>query len=106
MRAEGDVLRTKKGPVIDTAIVAGVLAAKQTHHLIPFCHPIPLEDCAITVDWNETRELVIECTVRAVHKTGGGDGGADGRRRRRLDRLRHVQVAVSRHPHSRPWADS
>ena len=70
LRAEGDVLRTKKGPVIDTAIVAGVLAAKQTHHLIPFCHPIPLEDCAITVDWNEARELVIECTVRAVHKTG------------------------------------
>ena len=62
--------RTKKGPVVDTAIVAGVLAAKQTHHLIPFCHPIPLEDCAIEVDWNEAGELVIDCSVRATHKTG------------------------------------
>lgn len=67
---EGDPLQTKKGPVVDTAIVAGVLAAKQTHHLIPFCHPIPLEDCSIEVDWNEAGELVIDCKVRATHKTG------------------------------------
>ena len=68
--SKGDPLQTKKGPVVDTAIVAGVLAAKQTHNLIPFCHPIPLEDCTIEVDWNEARELVIECSVRATHKTG------------------------------------
>ena len=68
--SEGDPLQTKKGPVVDTAIVAGVLAAKQTHNLIPFCHPIPLEDCTIEVDWNEARELVIDCSVRATHKTG------------------------------------
>lgn len=68
--SEGDPLRTKKGPVVDTAIVAGVLAAKRTHHLIPFCHPIPLEDCSIEVDWNEAGELVIDCSVRATHKTG------------------------------------
>lgn len=67
---EEDPLQTKKGPVVDTAIVAGVLAAKQTHHLIPFCHPIPLEDCSIEVDWNEAGELVIDCKVRATHKTG------------------------------------
>ena len=67
---EGDPLQTKKGPVVDTAIVAGVLAAKRTHHLIPFCHPIPLEDCSIEVDWNEAGELVIDCSVRATHKTG------------------------------------
>lgn len=67
---EEDPLETKKGPVVDTAIVAGVLAAKQTHHLIPFCHPIPLEDCSIEVDWNEAGELVIDCKVRATHKTG------------------------------------
>ncbi len=70
LSAEGDPLQTRKGPVIDTAIVAGVQAAKQTHHLIPFCHPIPMEDCTIAVDWNEARELVIECSVRATHKTG------------------------------------
>ena len=70
MKSQGDVLQTKKGPVIDTAIVAGVMAAKRTHELIPFCHPIPLEDCAITIDWNAERELVIQCSVRATHKTG------------------------------------
>ena len=68
--SEGDPLQTKKGPVVDTAIVAGVMAAKQTHHLIPFCHPIPLEDCSIEVDWNDAGELVIDCSVRATHKTG------------------------------------
>lgn len=70
LKAKGDVLRTKKGPVVDTAIVAGVMAAKRTHELIPFCHPIPLEDCSITIEWDEERDLVIHCSVRATHKTG------------------------------------
>ena len=63
-------LRTKKGPVFDTAIIAGVMAAKRTHELIPFCHPIPLEDCKISVEWGGANEVVIECSVRATHKTG------------------------------------
>jgi cyclic pyranopterin phosphate synthase len=66
----GETLRTKKGPVFDTAIVAGVMAAKRTHELIPFCHPIPLEDCNITIEWGAEGEIVIECAVRATHKTG------------------------------------
>ena len=66
----GTELRTKKGPVFDTAIVAGVMAAKRTAELIPFCHPIALEDCQIRVDWGEPGEIVIECAVRATHKTG------------------------------------
>ena len=41
--------RTKKGPVFDTAIVAGVLAAKRTSELIPFCHPLALEQCRIDI---------------------------------------------------------
>ncbi len=68
-RAAGQ-LTTKKGPVIDTAIVAGVMAAKRTHELIPFCHPIPLDDCQIKIEWAGERELVIDCAVRATHKTG------------------------------------
>ena len=68
--ASGETLRTKKGPVFDTAIVAGVMAAKRTHDLIPFCHPIPLEDCHISIDWGDGGEVVIECSVRATHKTG------------------------------------
>jgi cyclic pyranopterin phosphate synthase len=66
----GEALRTKKGPVFDTAIIAGVMAAKRTHDLIPFCHPIPLEDCKIVIDWGQGNEVVIECSVRATHKTG------------------------------------
>jgi len=66
----GETLRTKKGPVFDTAIVAGVMAAKRTHELIPFCHPIPLENCKISIDWGSKNEVVIDCAVRATHKTG------------------------------------
>ncbi|MGI9257767.1 MAG: cyclic pyranopterin monophosphate synthase MoaC [Gammaproteobacteria bacterium] len=66
----GETLRTKKGPVFDTAIVAGVMAVKRTHELIPFCHPIPLEDCSLSVEWGAKGEVVIECAVRATHKTG------------------------------------
>ena len=40
--ANGEI-HTKKGPVIDTAIVAGTMAAKKTHELIPFCHPLGLD---------------------------------------------------------------
>ena len=63
-------LRTKKGPVFDTAIVAGVMAAKRTHELIPFCHPLPLDGCDIRIDWGASGEVEIECSVRATHKTG------------------------------------
>ena len=66
----GEALRTKKGPVFDTAIIAGVMAAKRTHDLIPFCHPLPLEDCKIDIAWGAPNEVVIECSVRATHKTG------------------------------------
>ncbi len=66
----GEALRTKKGPVFDTAIIAGVMAVKRTHELIPFCHPIPLENCVISVEWGSPGEVEIECAVRATHKTG------------------------------------
>jgi cyclic pyranopterin phosphate synthase len=68
--ASGQELRTKKGPVIDTAIIAGVMAAKRTHELIPFCHALPLDDCHISIEWGEQRQLVIDCSVRASYKTG------------------------------------
>jgi cyclic pyranopterin phosphate synthase len=68
--ARDQELRTKKGPVFDTAIVAGVMAVKRTHELIPFCHPLPIEGVKLNVDWGEAGEVVIECMVRATHKTG------------------------------------
>src|SRR5258708_36497048 len=62
-------LRPPKGPVFDTAIVAGVMGAKRTHELIPFCHPLGLENCRITIDLDGDT-AVIRCTVSVHHKTG------------------------------------
>jgi cyclic pyranopterin phosphate synthase len=62
--------RTKKGPVFDTAIIAGVLAAKRTYELIPFCHPVPLDNCTIEIEAQESGTIVIRCRVSVHHKTG------------------------------------
>jgi cyclic pyranopterin phosphate synthase len=62
-------LRSKKGPIFDTAIIAGVMGAKRTHELIPFCHPLAIENCRITIDL-EGDVAVIRCTVSVHHKTG------------------------------------
>src|SRR5580658_7817927 len=62
-------LNSPKGPVFDTAIVAGVLGAKRTHELIPFCHPLGLESCRIVIDL-EGDAALIRCTVSVHHKTG------------------------------------
>ncbi len=62
-------LRSPKGPIFDTAIVAGVMGAKRTHELIPFCHPLGLENCRITIVLDGDTAL-IECTVSVHHKTG------------------------------------
>ena len=53
--------RSPKGPVFDTAIVAGVMGAKRTHELIPFCHPLGLENCRIHIEL-EGDTAVIRCT--------------------------------------------
>jgi cyclic pyranopterin phosphate synthase len=63
-------MRSKKGPVIDTAIVAGTMAAKRTHELIPFCHPLAIERCRIEADFASATELAIRCEVAVTHKTG------------------------------------
>jgi cyclic pyranopterin phosphate synthase len=67
LRASG--LRSPKGPVFDTAIVAGVMGAKRTHELIPFCHPLGIENCHIAIDL-EGDTAIIRCTVTVHHKTG------------------------------------
>ena len=50
---------TRKGPVFHTAIVAGVMAAKRTHELIPFCHPLAIERCKITIDEARAGRILI-----------------------------------------------
>ncbi len=66
---DGQEIATKKGPVFATAIIAGVMAAKKTHELIPFCHPLGLENCKITIAVDGD-QAVIDCTCRVHHKTG------------------------------------
>jgi cyclic pyranopterin phosphate synthase len=62
--------RTKKGPVFDTAIVAGVMAAKRTHEIIPFCHPLALERCTVEIASGTGGRIRIVCNVAVHHKTG------------------------------------
>jgi cyclic pyranopterin phosphate synthase len=68
LRAAGH--RTSKGPVFDTAIVAGVQAAKRTHELIPFCHPLGLENCQVQIEHRQAQEIVVRCEVSVHHRTG------------------------------------
>lgn len=66
---DGDI-KGKKGPVFQTAILAGIMAAKKTSDLIPLCHPIGLEDCQIHIELNEDNIIQIDCTTTVTHKTG------------------------------------
>ncbi len=60
-----------KGDVLAVAQIAGVMAAKRTHELIPMCHPLLLTGIAVTLTPNEARSCVeIEATVRTTGKTG------------------------------------
>ena len=65
-----DDIQTKKGPVFQTAIIAGVMAAKRTGELIPLCHPLVLENCQVHIALNKHREVVIECEASLTGKTG------------------------------------
>jgi len=62
--------QTKKGSVFQTAIIAGIMAAKKTGDLIPLCHPLGLDNCAINIQLNEQQEVVIDCTATITAKTG------------------------------------
>ena len=66
---DGDEIQSKKGPVFATAIIAGVMAAKKTHELIPFCHPLGLDNCSIAIALDGDRAL-IDCHCKVTHKTG------------------------------------
>jgi cyclic pyranopterin phosphate synthase len=65
----GDEIATKKGPVFATAIIAGVMAAKKTHELIPFCHPLGLDSCKVSIELDGSR-AIIDCRCKVTHKTG------------------------------------
>lgn len=66
---DGDI-RSKKGSVFQTAIIAGIMASKKTGELIPLCHPLGLDNCRIDIHVNEANEVVIDCTTSITAKTG------------------------------------
>lgn len=64
----GDI-QGKKGPVFQTAIIAGTMAIKKTSDLIPFCHQLNIEASSIELNL-EGEEIVIDCKVKTSGKTG------------------------------------
>ncbi len=63
-------IQTAKGPVFATAIVAGVMAAKRTHELIPFCHSLGITSCKIQIELNADQNAQIDCCCKVHHRTG------------------------------------
>ncbi len=60
-----------KGDVLTVAQTAGIMAAKETPHLIPLCHPIPITNIAIDFYIPERGDFIeITATVKNVGKTG------------------------------------
>ena len=64
-------IATAKGPILQTASLAGVMAAKRTCDLIPLCHPLPLDDCQVQLKLARgSRRVTIRCRVRTHARTG------------------------------------
>lgn len=61
----------KKGDVIGTARIAGIMAAKRTHELIPLCHPLGLDSVSVDIEPDdELPGLLVRATARVTGKTG------------------------------------
>lgn len=67
---EDKELVTKKGPVFQTAIIAGIQAVKKTSELIPMCHPLLINGVDIDIDITDKENIEIVCTVSIEGKTG------------------------------------
>jgi len=62
-------MQIAKGNVLEVARLAGIMAAKQTQHLIPLCHPLALS--AVTIAFTrQEKSIAIEATVRVSGQTG------------------------------------
>ena len=61
----------KKGDVLGTARLAGIMGAKQTASLIPLCHILSIEQASINFSFDEARHAIIaECSIKVTDKTG------------------------------------
>lgn len=67
---ENGELQNKKGPVLHTAILAGIMGAKKTSELIPLCHPLPLDSAKVSIDPHDHETLLVTATARTTGKTG------------------------------------
>ncbi len=67
---ENKELTTKKGPVFQTAIIAGIQAVKKTSDLIPMCHPLLINGVDIDIEIIDNEHIEILCTVSIEGKTG------------------------------------
>lgn len=63
-------LTTKKGPVFQTAIIAGIQAVKKTAELIPMCHPLMINGVDIDIEIIDNEHIEIICKVEIEGKTG------------------------------------
>lgn len=62
---------TKKGSITQTAHIAGIMAAKRTHDLIPLCHPLPLDKIGLTFEYDDALDsIMVSGIVKVTHKTG------------------------------------
>jgi cyclic pyranopterin phosphate synthase len=63
--------KVKKGNVLETARIAGVMAAKKTADLIPMCHPLNITHIQVDFSPDAAASCIrIEATVRAIDQTG------------------------------------
>jgi len=61
----------KKGDVLGAARLAGIMAAKRTHELIPLCHPLAIAKIAVDIDEDSERPgLIVRATVKVTGRTG------------------------------------
>ncbi len=63
--------RAKKGDVLAVAQVAGIMAAKKTHEIIPMCHPLLLTGINLNFEYDEAKSaIIIEAEVKTSGQTG------------------------------------
>ena len=87
-----------KGDVLGAARIAGIMAAKRTHELIPLCHPLPITKVAIDIEPDHALPGFVRAGDREGHRPDRRrDGGADRGLGRLPDHLRHGQGGRARH---------
>ncbi len=61
----------KKGDVLGAARLAGIMAAKRTHELIPLCHPLALSKVSVDIEPDRKKpSVIVRATVKVTGKTG------------------------------------